>query len=111
MRRILGILFLTILIAGCDGGGNELDCIEGFPEGDCLAEELADSCFGFFCDTEPPASVIALFQSCTAIDCSTLECANTTFAELDMSEDGTITSEVFVDGQDLGMAECVFFQQ
>ncbi len=111
MRKILGILFLTTLIAGCDGGGSKFDCTEGFPEGDCLAEDLSDLCLGFFCDTEPPTSVIALFQSCTATDCSTLDCGNITFAELERSEDGIITSEVFLDDQDLGIAECGFFQQ
>ena len=111
MRKILGILLLTVLIAGCDGGGNEFDCTESSPEGDCLAEDLSDSCLGFFCDTEPPTSVFALFQSCSAADCSTLDCGGTTFAELERSEDGTITSEVFLDDQDLGMAECGFFQQ
>ena len=111
MRKILGILFLTAFIAGCDSRDNVFDCTEDFPETDCLAEDLSDSCLGFFCDTEPPTSVIALFQSCTATDCSTLDCGNITFAELERSEDGTITSEVFLDDQDLGMAECGFFQE
>lgn len=111
MERILGILFLTALLAGCDGGGNEFDCTQGFPEGECLAEEMADSCFGFVCDTEPPASVIALFQSCTAVDCSTLDCGNIVFEDLEQSEEGAFTSQVFVDDEDLGLAECNFFQR
>lgn len=111
MRKMLGILFLTALIAGCDGGGNEFDCTEGFPEGECLAEELAESCLGFFCETEPPASVFRLFQFCTAVDCSTLDCGDTTFAELEINEDDNVVSEVFVDDQSLGVAECGFFQE
>ena len=111
MQRILGILLLTVLAAGCDGSDNVFDCSQEFPEGECLAEEMEDSCFGFFCETDPPANVIPLFQTCNAIDCSTLVCGDITFAELEQSEDGTITSDVFLDDQDLGIAECGFFQQ
>lgn len=113
MRKILGILFLTILAAGCDGGGNNSDCtsFNDFPQTDCLAEDMSELCVDFSCDTEPPTTVLALFQSCSAVDCSTLDCGNIVFEELERSEEGAITSQVFVDDQDLGIAECNFFQR
>lgn len=113
MERILGILLLTVLIAGCDGGGNNFDCTQfgDFPRTDCLAEDMSDLCMDFSCDTDPATTVLALFQSCSAVDCSTFDCGNTIFEELERSEDGAITSQVFVDDQDLGLAECSFFQR
>lgn len=111
MKKLLAFLVLPLLLTACDSGDNEFDCTEGFPDGECLAEEMSDSCFGFFCETDPPVSVFHLFEFCTAVDCSTLDCGDITFTELERSDDGTITSDVFLGDQNLGTAECGFFQE
>lgn len=110
MNKLISAVIISLVVIGCDSGDNKFDCTGGFPDGECLAEELSDSCFGFFCETDPPTFVLALFQSCSAVDCSTLDCGNTVFTELEIIGDGKITSQVFVDDQDLGVAQCGFSQ-
>ena len=62
----------------CDGnGGDSMDCISfieaNLGESECIAESYLELCEGLSCNTDPGANIGFLFQSCTAIDCTTLE--------------------------------------
>lgn len=122
MKKILGILFLTALIAGCDGGGNGFDCftIEEVRESDCLAEAMLDSCDRISCSSANADLFPPLTPNCEFVDCETFECEEVsysidgmtvtgpgTFMDLNSDETGGINGIIDVEGEDQEV-ECVF---
>lgn len=124
MKKILGILFLTALIAGCDGGGNGFDCftIEEVRESDCLAEAMLDSCDRISCSSANADLFPPLTPNCEFVDCETFECEEVrysidgmtvigpgTFMDLNPDETGGINGIIDVEGEDEEF-QCVFIQ-
>ncbi len=124
MRKILGILFLTALIAGCDGGGNEFDCftIEEVRESDCLADAMLNSCDRISCSSANADLFPPLTPNCEFVDCETFDCGEVnysidgmsftgpgTLSDLHLAEPGGLRGIINVEGEDQEV-ECVFIQ-
>ncbi len=124
MRKILGILFLTAFIAGCDGDGNEFDCftIEEVRESDCLADAMLNSCDRISCSSANADLFPPLTPNCEFVDCETFECGEViyeidgmtvtgpgTFTDLHNAVPGGLRGIINVEGEDQEV-ECVFIQ-
>lgn len=124
MKKILSILCLTILIAGCDGGGNEFDCftIEEVRESDCLADAMLNSCDRISCSSANADLFPPLTPNCEFVDCETFVCGEVsysigdmtvigpgTFMDLHLDETGGLRGIINVEGEDQEV-ECVFIQ-
>ncbi|MEW6143991.1 MAG: hypothetical protein AB1598_03125 [Thermodesulfobacteriota bacterium] len=121
MPKALGILFLTILIAGCDGD-NELDCftIEEVRESDCLADAMLNSCDRISCSSANADLFPPLTPNCEFVDCESFDCEEVryniddmliigpgTFTDLHLGETGGFDGIINVEGED-EVAECFF---
>lgn len=112
-------LILILSYGGC--GDDCVNCIPGLPsnctgfeeliETDCLGDELALSCFGMSCDSEPPVSFGAVIIDCAPLDCESIQCGDTVLTDLLFDEENAQISTTVIDnGEDLGSATCGFFQ-
>lgn len=122
LRYIHYTIVLLLLLSfhiGCDnecvncGGPYPADCTFGsIAESECLGHDIANSCLGFFCRTEPQVFVPQpLILFCTEIDCSTMECSDDKiFTDLNFDEENILTATVIENGEILGNARCSFVQ-
>ena len=122
MKKTLGILFLTLLIAGCDSSNNEVDCftIEEVLESDCLADAMLNSCDRMSCSSANADLFPPLTPNCEFVDCETFECGEVsytigdmtvigpgTFTDLHIDETSGLIGIIDVEGEDQEV-ECVF---
>jgi hypothetical protein len=122
MRKILGILLLTMLVSGCDGGDNERDCftIEEVRESDCLADAMLNACDRIGCSSENTDLFPPLTPNCEFVDCETFDCGEVsynvdgmtftgpgTFTDLHNGETGGFSGIINVEGEDQEF-ECFF---
>ena len=125
MKKFLGVLFLILLISGCDSSDNEFDCfkIDDFPTADCIAEAMLDSCDRIFCSSANTELLPPLSPNCEFVDCETFECGEViytigdqstigpgTFTDLQFDETGGLTGIINVEGED-HVVECGFLQR
>jgi hypothetical protein len=112
-------LILISLYGGCSdecvncGPPLPGDCtsIQDIIESQCLGETVSNLCLGMSCDTDPPVFVpIGTILHCDEIDCSSMQCGDVIFTDLNSDEENLLTTTVIDNGVDLGNASCVFFQ-
>jgi len=121
MRKILGILFLMVFTAGCDGD-NKRDCftIDEVLESDCLADAMLNSCDRMSCSSANADLFPPLTPNCEFVDCGTFDCEEVrysiddtiiigpgTFTDLHVDESSGLIGIINVEGVD-EEAECVF---
>ena len=122
MKKVLGMLVLTILIAGCDSGNNDDGCftIEEVRNSDCLADAMLNSCDRMSCSSANADLFPPLTPNCEFVECETFECGEVrytigdmtvtgpgTFADLHLDETDTPVGIINVAGEDQEF-QCVF---
>lgn len=112
---LLILPFLILLLYGGCGSDNNNCVVFSEPplvDSECLSEDMLELCFGLVCESDPLTTIPVLFRSsCSATDCTTIECNDRSFTELGFNPEGMLFSTVILEGEDLGNVQCRFFQQ